>query len=79
MMVIVYAKCSVSQSSTLCFVIMLNVVLLSVLALSKMILGVCNLLISLLCQDVSNRAKKLYRIAPSISDLIIVLTGLKKF
>jgi hypothetical protein len=39
----------------------------------------CNLLISLLCQHVSNRAKKLYRIAPSISDLIIVLTWLKKF
>jgi hypothetical protein len=60
-------------------VIMRNVVLLRVMALSKTILEASNLLLSLLCQDVSNRAKKLYSIAPSISDLIIVLTWLKKF
>ncbi len=39
-------------------VIMRNVVLLRVMALSKTILGASNLLITLLCQDVSNRAKK---------------------
>jgi hypothetical protein len=60
-------------------VIMLNVVMLSVVALSETILGASNLLLRLLCQDVSNRLKKLYSIAPSISDLIIVLTWLKKF